>query len=67
MKEILIDRSPSKIKRKEDCRAIGVCGKVKNVRQLCGKGGNYSSRDIDVCVVSLILLLDKLIEKSDKS
>lgn len=67
MKEVLIDRAPSRMKRKEDCRAIEVCSKIKNVRQLCEKGGSFSSGDIDVCMVSLILLMDKLIEKLDKS
>ena len=67
MKEVLIDRTPSRIKRKEDCRAIEVCSKIKNVRKLCEKGGNFSSRDIDVCLVSVILLLDKLVEKLEKS
>jgi hypothetical protein len=66
MKEALIDRGPSKMKRKEDCPAIEVCGKIKNVRRLCEKGGTYSSRDIDVCVVSMVLLLDRLIEKLGK-
>ena len=67
MKEVLMDRAPSRIKRKEDCRAIEVCSKVKNVRQLCEKGVSFTSRDIDVCMVSLILLVDKLIEKISKS
>ena len=67
MKEVLMDRVSSGMKRKEDCHAIEVCKKVGNVRELCEKGGVFSTRDIDVCMVSLILLLDKLIEKSDKS
>lgn len=67
MKEVLMDRTSSRMKRREDCHAIGVCSKVGNVRELCEKGGVFSTRDIDVCMVSLILLLDKLIEKSDKS
>jgi len=67
MKEALIDRTPSRMKRKEDCRAIEVCSKIKNVRKLCEKVGNFSSRDIDVCLVSMILLLDMLIEKLEKS
>ena len=67
MREVLIDRTTSKMRRKEDCRAIEVCSKMKNVRKLCEKGGDFSSRDIDVCLVSVILLLDKLIEKIDKS
>jgi len=67
MKEILIDRAPNRMKRKEDCRAIEVCSKIKNARRLCEKGGTFSSRDIDVCLVSIILLLDKLIKKLDKS
>ena len=66
MKEVLIDRTPSKMKRKEDCRAIEVCSKINNVRKLCEKGEEFSSRDIDVCLVSVILLLDKLIEKLEK-
>jgi len=56
MRDVLIDRTPSKMKRKEDCRATEVCSKMKNVRRLCEKGGEFSSRDIDVCVVSVILL-----------
>ena len=56
MRDVLIDRTPSKMKRKEDCRATEVCSKMKNVRRLCEKGGEFSLRDIDVCVVSVILL-----------
>jgi len=67
MREVLMDRVSSGMKRKEDCHAIGACSKVGNVRELCEKGGVFSTRDTDVCMVSLILLLDKLIEKSDKS
>jgi hypothetical protein len=39
MREALIDRGHSKMKRKEDCRAIEVCGKMQNVRKLCERGG----------------------------
>ncbi len=67
MREALIDRSHNNMKRKEDCHAIGVCSKMKNVRRLCEKGGNFSSRDVDVCLVSVILLLDKIVEKLEKS
>ena len=67
MREVLMDRASSGMKRKEDCHAIEVCKKVGNVRELCEKGGVFSTRDIDVCMVSVILLLDKLIEKLDKS
>ena len=67
MKEVLMDRSSNRMKRQEDCHAIGVCSKISNVRELCEKGGVFSTRDIDVCMVSLILLMDKLIEKLDKS
>ena len=66
MREVLVDRTPSKMKRKEDCLAIEVCSKMKNVRRLCEKGEEFNSRDIDVCLVSVILLLDKIIEKLDK-
>jgi hypothetical protein len=64
MKEMFTDRTPSKITRTEDCRAAEVCNKMKNVRRMCEKGGSFSSRDIDVCLVSVILLLDKLVEES---
>ncbi len=67
MREVLVDRTPNKMKRREDCNAIEVCGKIKNVRRLCEKGGNFSSKDTDVCLVSVILLLDKIVEKLEKS
>ena len=67
MRDALIDRAPNKMKRKEDCNAIGVCSKINNVRRLCEKGGNFSSKDTDVCLVSVILLLDKIVEKLEKS
>jgi hypothetical protein len=40
---------------------------MKNVRKMCEKGGSFSSGDTDVCLVSVILLLDKLVEKLEKS
>ena len=67
MRDALMDRTPNKMKRKEDCNAIDVCSKIKNVRRLCEKGGNFSSKDTDVCLVSVILLLDKIVEKLEKS
>jgi len=67
MKEIFTNSSPSKITRTEDCRVAEVCNKMKNVRKMCEKGGSFSSRDTDVCLVSVILLLDKLVEKLEKS
>ncbi len=67
MKAIFTDRTPSKITRTEDCRAAEVCNKMNNVRKMCEKGGSFNSRDTDVCLVSVILLLDKLVDKLEKS
>ena len=67
MKALFTDTTPSKITRTEDCRAAEVCNKMKNVRKMCEKGGSFSSGDTDVCLVSVILLLDKLVEKLEKS
>ncbi|MCK5010274.1 MAG: hypothetical protein KAS98_07295 [Deltaproteobacteria bacterium] len=54
MKEVLMDSPSSRMKRMEDCHAIGACSKVGNVRELCEQGGVFSTSDIDVCMVSLI-------------
>lgn len=67
MKALFTDKTPGNITRTEDCRAAEVCSKMKNVRKMCEKGGSFSSGDTDVCLVSVILLLDKLVEKLEKS